>query len=489
MRRLAIVLLGLGLLGCGEGEKDDGKRPNVLLITIDTLRADRLGCYGFDRPTSPVLDGLAARGTLFETARVPIARTTQSLASLMTGLYPPLHGVRDLWGPNGVLPADRTTLAEVFGRQGYRTGGAWAVPFFDENAQGLAQGLGEFQRSWTDDVEAKVVTDAGLEFLGAKDGRPFFLWLHYRDPHMPYGPPPAENIAFGGEGYRGPFEKAFYYYPIPDRTVSLAALPPDRKERKAKIVYGGGDLTPQDHRRARDLYAGEVAATDAEIGRLLEQLESGGLSKDTLIIVTADHGESFGEHGYYYDHGEFTYDTCLRVPLLIAGPGVQEQRLAEPVRTVDVFSTVLEAAGAKEAEAVSGESLWGALTGRRSLVGRPLFAETGQLLLSDRHDRRPVPGIAGRGVALVTDRWKIVHTPGLEIDGGYELYDLESDPSEQQSLASAPPDDCPWEALKKQLAEWARAVHREPKPGGQSALDPDQIRRLEGVGYIMGGKK
>ncbi len=482
----AVLLL---LLGCGSDvEKGEASSPNILLITIDTQRADRLGCYGFDRPTSPVLDALAARGTRFDVARVPIGRTTQSLASLMTGLYPPLHGVRDLWGPFGVLAPGRTTLAEELSPCGYRTGAAWAVPFFDTQAQGLAQGF-DFQRSWKDDVDAKVVSDAALEFLDRGGEQPFFLWLHYRDPHMPYGPPPERAREFGGVDYTGPYEQAFYYYPIEGRTVDLRELPADRKERKARVVYGGGGLSAEDHRRARNLYDAEVAATDAEIGRVLRRLRQLDLDGETLVVVTADHGESLGEHGYYYDHGEFLYDTCLRVPLIFAGPGVVVQEVAAPVRTLDVFPTLLEAAGARSTEVVSGESLWPGLRGERPIRGRPLFAETGQLLLTPQHARRPIEGIAGRAVAVVTDRWKLIRTPGLSQSDGYELYDLQVDPAEENDLAAAPPAECPLADLKRRLADWAARVHEPPKSSDDSPLDPDQIRRLEGVGYIMGRGK
>src|SRR5262245_31442328 len=250
------------------------KGPNVLLITIDTLRADHLSSYGYPRPTSPALDSLAARGLLFERALTPTPRTTQAIASLMTSLYPQTHGIRTLWGTLGV---DRLTLAELFRDAGFTTAGFLTTTFLDEK-RGLGQGFDVYENTAKESDRAELLTNRAIQWLGQTVGprregsrgarRPFFLWLHYRDPHMPYNPPREERV-FVDPAYRGPFREACVFWPS-----------------KEIMVYNHmGLIEPADVAQAVALYDGEIRYVDREIRRLLRDLDSRGILDKTLVIV------------------------------------------------------------------------------------------------------------------------------------------------------------------------------------------------------------
>lgn len=266
--------------------------PNVLLLTLDTTRADALGAYGGREARTPVLDGLAARGLRWAQAVTPTPLTLPAHASLLTGLAPPEHGVRT----NGtdVLSKGMPTLAEAYGSRGYSTAGFVASPVLDRHF-GLARGFGRYSDRLTLERSARQMTDAGLEWLGRQPaGKPLFLWVHYHDPHAPYG------------------------FPGMDPKATLAQR-----------------------------YAGEVANMDREIGRLLAALPGG--AERWLIAAVGDHGESLGEHGEA-GHGIFVYHATMHVPLLLAGPGVPRGKVVkEAVSSRRLASTLLRLTGSGKA--------------------------------------------------------------------------------------------------------------------------------------------
>src|SRR5512139_1322212 len=276
-------------------------RPNVLLITIDTLRADRLGCYGDRDAATPVLDALAARGVRFPDAVAHVPLTLPSHATILTGVTPLKHGVRDNAG--FVLGSTLRTLAEQFRAGGYETA-AFVSGFPVHHRFGLARGFETYDDRFPQggdparppyverraDQTIAAVT-AWLARRSAEDRRPFFIWLHLFDPHAPYDPP---------EPYRSRF----------------SARP----------------------------YDGEVAFADAQIGVLLGRLQQVGQRGQTLVLATSDHGEGLGEHGEP-THGLFIYDSTIRVPLILAGPGVPSGRVvASLARGIDLAPTLLDLA-------------------------------------------------------------------------------------------------------------------------------------------------
>ena len=289
---------------------------NVLLITLDTTRADHLSCYTPPYTKAPVesphLDSLAARGVRFAHATAQVPLTLPSHASIMTGAYPEVHGVRDMGG--FVLNKTNTTIATVTHDAGFATA-AFVGSLVLSRRMGFANGFATYDDDMGGSREegqlpgiyperrAAVVTDHALSWLRRNGGKRFFLWAHYYDPHAPYDPPQ-------------PF----------------------------KTTY------------AKDLYSGEIAYTDEQVGRLLDGLEKQGLGSRTVVVAMGDHGESLGEHGEM-THGIFIYESTMHIPLIIAGPGIPANKVVEEqVRSIDVMPTVLDflhLSPAKEAQGVS----------------------------------------------------------------------------------------------------------------------------------------
>ncbi len=330
--------------------------PSVLLVTIDTLRADHVGAYGAAADATPVLDALAAEGTRFETAIAPAPLTLPSHATLLTGLLPPRHGVRH----NGIfrLGEDVPTLAERFSGAGHATGAVVAAVVLAER-YGLGRGFDHYDDEIRGDAtaargylhrRAEGVTDRALEWLAGRDG-PFFLWVHYYDPHADYDPPP-------------PFAERF----------------------------------------AESPYAGEIAYVDRELGRLLDGLREAGRFDDTLVVATSDHGEALGEHGER-THSYTLYDATLAVPLLLRGPGVPAGRVVEDVVSLaDVTPTLLAAAGLPALPG-DGRDLAGFWSGDPP-PDRAAYAETLATRLA--HGWSPLH-------ALRTDTWFYVRAPRPEL--------------------------------------------------------------------------
>jgi len=283
--------------------------PNLLLVTIDTLRADHVGVYGAANARTPTLDALATRGVRFEHAQSPVPLTGPSHATILTGLYPPRHGVRD----NIVFPLDprHKTLASRLKTEGYRTAafvGAYPVAA----AFGFRQGFDTFSENFKESPipgagaqrPANEVVDDTLGWLAKPGDGPFFLWMHLYDPHAPYDPPEPYRTEFAGR-----------------------------------------------------LYDGEVAFADTQLGRVFDWLRSSGHDADTVVAVLADHGESLGEHGEL-THAVLIYEATLHVPFLLAGPGVPRgTTVSARVTTVDVAPTLLRLLGREPTAEMTGRDL------------------------------------------------------------------------------------------------------------------------------------
>lgn len=300
----------------------DAPLPHVLLISIDTLRSDHLGCYGYPRATSPHIDELSKRGTLFENACSTASWTLPSHASLMTGTYPARHGVRD---DGNRLRPDLPTLAERLQELGYWTCGAVSGVYVTRTF-GFERGFERFDEALARDSRQKNVAtgivDRLLEQIDARPaGAPFFAFAHVFDPHFDYRPPSPYRERFVDPAYDGELDG------------TLGSMAP---------YLDAGPMREADRQHLIDLYDGEIAYVDAEIGRLLAALEEREVLADTVVVVTADHGEEFKEHGAL-GHAKTLYNEQLAIPLIIAGtprfpPG---QRHAAPVSLVDVAPTIL----------------------------------------------------------------------------------------------------------------------------------------------------
>lgn len=395
--------------------------PSVLLVSIDTLRADHVGAYGARPDATPTLDALASEGLRFETAIASAPLTLPSHASLLTGLHPPHHGIRN--NGSARLSEARTTLAERFSAAGWDTAAVVGAAVL-AGRYGLDQGFDRYddrafggRASETGFAErrAEAVSDAAIDWLAERD-RPFFLWLHYYDPHGDYRPPP-------------PFDRRFADRP----------------------------------------YLGEIAYVDAQLGRVVEVLRARGALEHTLVVVTADHGESLGEHGEA-GHAYTLYDAALRVPLIVRGPGVPGGTVRRGVvSTVDVAPSVLAAAGLDPLPGSDGRDLGFARTpGSDAAAGRA-YAET--LATQLDHGWAPLH-------ALRTSSHLYVRAPRPE------LYDLAGDPAQLHDLLAVPApaaDDRRTASRLDAALETVLADASEPEP---VTLDARSREQLHALGYV-----
>ena len=479
--RFRTLLLGSWLmliasLACTRGSPPD----SVVLVTIDTLRADHLGAYGYDRPTSPAIDAVARDATLFASASPTCPATAPSIASIMTGM----HRASNRVIANGwVLPGEVETLSEVLKAHGLRTLGRVANPALGANL-GFAQGFDDFA------IPAGLERTGPGQFGGAPlladvrtvlDGvgrEPFFLWIHFMDPHGPYFPPAEYRALFSADDYRWPNE---HDLPLGQTEYGLSLIP------SYQVI--DGQTSPADY-RAR--YDGEIRSADAYVGAVVELLKARGLWDRAVFVLTADHGESMGEHSYYFQHGWYAYEDCLHVPLVVRAPGLLPPgtRVPQSVSLLDLAPTVLDLLGFPPGKEMEGQSLLPLLRGQA--VDRAAFAQT----------------YYGDGiVALREGALKYIYTPPLNSRRPQgksdpprsaamreELYDLSSDPRELHDLAKERPDALrgfrtrveQWLAEQSKRAE-GRTADRPGQgttPAGHVLGDPQLERQLRALGYV-----
>ncbi len=481
-RRWGLVLTALLIastslnLGCGESTVPT--RSNILLITIDTLRADHLSSYGYERATSPIIDGLAAKGVRFENAIVQWPKTAPSFASIFTATYPKDNGIVRRVGVR--LPQELRMLAEVLRDQGFAThavvsNGAVASEFnFD-------QGFDTYIESWklsppvegTDPAGAAAVTQLAQAVIGDHDpSRPYFLWVHYLDPHFPYAAPEPLTDRFEGDAYFEPDEQ-LEIKDVPIR--QMAGIGTDQ------VLNGRTDLA---YYKAR--YDAEIAYADAQVGHLLDFMGDRGLLENTLTILTSDHGESLGEHSYYFDHGRFGFQPGLRVPLVFHYPGALEPHVdPDPVELIHLSPTILDFAGVEleDDRWMQGRSLSARLESASAEGVRPAFSQAGyaterkwQQIVQDRRFKL-MNVIAG-------DEQRWVGGKGVFLT----LYDLENDPGETVDVMEQFPEAA--ERLQRSLdqiwsAESFSALVDEGATSPEREMDDETRRQLKALGYLQ----
>lgn len=434
-RRGGVLFAGLLLLAAGCGHRGRLPGVNLILITIDTFRADHLGAYGRPSACTPHLDRLAREGSQFGAMYASVPLTLPSHTTILTGEYPARHGVHD----NGAyrLGDERTTLAEYLSGAGYHTA-AFVSSFQLDRKYGLAQGFDEYDdrmpkeftiydpriasgpkaeniRYQSGQRRAGQITDLVRGWLGAERKGPFFLWLHYFDPHETYDPPP-------------PYDRMNPGIPFPD-----------------------------------SLYDGEIAYLDHEVGEFVRALREKGLYDRCLIVVAGDHGEGLGEHGERY-HDTFLYDSTLRIPCFIGGGAADPawpKVVSAPVRSVDILPTLLDAAGLKPSVEVQGESLLPLLGGGGRSKGWWSYAET----------YSPIHNLCAKLFSVRDDEWKYIEAPEPE------LYHVTEDPGETRNLIDAEPSKA-----KEFRGLLARAVPEEET--GRIEIDEETREKLEAIGYV-----
>ena len=425
LRTASAALLGLlALVGCSRAPARPAG-PNLLLITIDTLRADRLGLYGHGRPTSPGLDAFATTAVTFEDAGVHAPWTLPSFASMFTSTYSSTHGC---WTFDSRLDDSFVTLAETLRDAGWDTALIASHVFLGARF-GLGQGFVHVDDELVHEmyqsdrsITSPEVTQRAAHFIAQQavspDAGPWFLWAHYFDPHFEYQPQPGFSERFGLDS-------------------------------------------------PADLYEGEIAFTDRHVAELLASLEAEGLADDTVVVVVSDHGEGFGDHGPLY-HGNSLYQELLRTPLIIRAPNFAPRRVTEPVRAVDLMPTLLELLEVAPERPLAGRSLVPLMRGER-LPEAPHLAE---LRLDEKHALD----------SLRRGRWKLILDRTAE---RRTLFDLESDPGETRDLASTEPARA--DALERELEELRAHARREAgrySTGTGPELLPGQLGKLSDLGYV-----
>ena len=427
--------------------------PNLVLISIDCLRADHVGAYGYSRKTTPNLDAFAGEATLFRNAVAVSSYTLPTHASMFTGLPPSLHGA--LLRRRIFRSVD--TLPELLTREGYAAWGVVSGPFLAP-FYGFADGFDTYRLLLT---RASGLVDRALALLDEGPGQSQFLFVHFFDGHSPYSPPGEFLGRFG---------------PRPKDVSGLHAMVERQDAPVSETAVA----------EARSLYDGEIAYVDREIGRFFAGLRERGLYDTSLIVVTADHGEAFYERGYW-EHGQpwrgdgpGLYQEIVHVPLLVKRPGTPEVAVVEDVVSqVDIFPTLLEAAGSRR-ESLWARSLFGP---RRGGTDRWALAEF--LSVSER-DGATLETVLRRGnlkylASFQASSIKEVYASDPVKEA---LYDLSADPGESRSLLPKGGDTVAdaREALTRYL-RLARAMHARSIQGDET-LDPDLLRKLESLGYI-----
>jgi arylsulfatase A-like enzyme len=445
--------------------------PNILWITIDSLRADHLGCTGYAQARTPNIDALAEAGALFTQCVSQASYTNMSVPSMLTGKYPFFTGVRTIV-PD--LDSAQVTLAEILSASGYFS---CAIP--EPWLLGFFQGFERWQQISSD---TRQKTRWCLQTLDGLDRRPFFIWLYYWDPHAPYHPPEMFMRAYEAD-YTAGVSQA--------RLQGPPGLADDDDLKDATGHYSGmvetlvrinqGQIVPSraDREHLVRLYDAEVSFVDSCLGAVLEKIAALGLWDSTLVVINADHGEGFGEHGHYY-HGNSLYEEQVRVPLIIKPPHgpAGKRTIAGTVRNIDIMPTILDYCQLRRPQDIQGISLRPAIEAGQT-VERPACIETHNLQ-NQMHL-----------MAFRAEGYKLIYNLTL---GEAELYHLDEDPRERHDLlagqAQAAGDEQsthPLEIrLKRSLLEALGADRLEDLKVTESitSMDPRTRERLRALGYI-----
>lgn len=415
--------------------------PNILLISIDALRADHLSCYGYDRHTSPVLDGLAAQGTRFSRAFVNTHGTPPSHTTLLSSLYQESHrvGIDSASVAGRSIPGGVEMVQEIFAGAGWHT---LAV-----TGGGHMSGRFGFSRGFDEYIDLARGVDQGVELLlehvrgPVENGRPVFVFLHTYEVHSPYDPP---------QGFR----QLFGEYTGAVKATSEALL--EIQTEAAKV------LTREDFEYLESLYDGEIRFTDKVLGTLLTSLEAIGFLDNAVVVVTSDHGEEFGEHGGVL-HGGKLFEELLHVPLIISGAGI-DRGVVDPslVSLVDIAPTLLSLAGLEIPDVMEG----------RSVFDRPPSEQF--------QDQRVFAQYGDQLYCVRTPRWKLIQRTSNQ---RVKLFDLHRDPSEQRNLSARRPDLSA--ALLAELEEWrVRRPQLDLGSRPDVELTEEMVEELRALGYV-----
>jgi len=452
----AVLLLLLGAVAVRQWAGWLSKPPHVIIISVDTLRRDHVTAYGYEGDTTPVIDSLAAAGAVFDEAFAACTNTAPSHATMLTGLYPPSHGI--VRNTHRLKPGVRT-LAEMLGEEGYRTGAFVSGYTLRKGHTSLDRGFEHYDENFRREQRpAPLTARAALEWvLGGPGGdKPMFLFFHLFDPHAPYAPPPAQARPFMSEGQD----------PDPGKLHSL-------------IGQGGTPREMEDYRR---FYDAEIRYADTSVGKLIETLKEAGFWDRALVIFLSDHGETLDDRFWPFDHGARLYEEQIDVPFMIRFPrdAYAGTRVGTPVHHVDLLPTVLDYLGLPLPQGLHGRSLMPLIErAERGDPGRPIFS-----VARPEPARVPEAGapLDRGGMVVSLRRWpyKLIAYPGEE-GPILQLFDLAGDPGEERNVAAA--ESRILADLRDKLDSWYGAVGAAEIPPAQD-LSPETEKQLRSLGYI-----
>ena len=460
----AVILLFLLVMNMSffiiiRGMKPRG--PNIILIGADTLRADHLRCYGYARDTSAAVDKLAREGVVFLEAWSHISSTTPSFATIFTSKIPMSHGVLCNTSRGFRLEKQHTTIAELLKNKGYKTA-AFTSGFSMKKSSQLAQGFDVFNDDFKVERRAESVNCDVFKWLNRNRKEKFFLFIHYFDPHGQYRPPPPYNEVF-------PYTKKEY---------DINRIPPYQRHRP---ISDPSFYIAQ--------YDGEIKYMDDHIDRLLKKLDKLGLSEDTVIIFTADHGETLDDHKWWFEHGHYIYDEQIHIPLIVWYPKVfKHKEIDTTVTHLDIVPTILDILGIDFTADIEGRSLLDLIRGARRPEG--FFYHESQHGRAGIRDGDEFSGLRSKHFAVRWKGWKLIRIP--KTTGIYfELYNLREDPGELNNLIGQHPEV--EQKLKGKLLHFVgqyqntkyyleRIGHPTEK---QPDLSTEEMEALRSLGYLQ----
>jgi arylsulfatase A-like enzyme len=424
------------------------RRPNIILISADTLRADHLGCYGCPRETTPAVDRLAGQSYRFERVISQAPYTVSSHMSIFTSLYPSFHKVNKVREDR--LDSKILTLGEILYNSGYRT---WAVTGGGQvsSSYGFSEGFESYLEFTSPEEDVRIKVAETIEFMDENRESPVFIFFHTYKPHPPYRPLPPYDTMFDPE-YKGNIK---------------GDIPTIDAINKGEITATRADI---DHLTA--LYDGDIREMDDQLNELFTYLQQKGADKDTIIIFTSDHGEEFGEHGLYGVHSHTLYQELVYVPLIIHVPRMDPSGVSIPdqVRSIDIYPTILDLAGVKPPTNIQGRSLLSLMkTGKRSSAVEPAFSER-------------IPGDSPWIRSLRTPDYSYMFKEDKKKGTNSHLFfDLRRDPTEQNNLGIP---DSRLRALFNQILFLLEEGKKPGKTRGEQELDPETLEILRTLGYI-----
>jgi arylsulfatase len=479
-REVSILIVGAVLMSQAAGcTAEPGAPPaprNLIVISVDTLRADHMSLHGYGRPTTPRIDAFAERAATFDRAIAPWPKTVPSMVSMFNSRYP--HSTGIMYGSRGqFIPDGELMLAEIAAQRGLATAAVVSNAVLG-SATNFHQGFDTYVETYKEESPFEpeyrnsansVTAYARLLLRQFEAGEPFFLWVHYVDPHATYEPP---------EEYAEPFMNDAHY---------------EQTELRLNEDTGNfhGGVAGRYWRRngeQSDLgwyvanYDGEIAFTDDQIGVLLDEIEEMGLLSNTAVMITADHGESLGEHQYFFEHGWFPYNACGWIPWVVYWPDMQNpgSRIEHPTSLLNLVPTVAEIMGWEIEDAnFHGQSVVPMLSGQMEAIDPYVVIEAGEGGLKWHEFLRSVQD----------EQWKLVYVPSERYQGmmqgsEFELYDVVADPMETLDLADSQPEIVT--RLKRELARIISTTGPiAERPGRQPQYSPEELRSLRSLGYIQ----